>query len=235
METAETFLTIERGEPFEPGTKIVLPAAEVFVGRASQTHRPDIAFSSQYISRLHAVFNNSDNRHSITDLNSKHGTNINGRELDPGQAYQLQNGDRISFAKETVVMVIHQIELDPDETVNFNILQPSTDVNAGPRFHIDPERREVVVDGNIVQLFGKDLDLLLLLHQHVDRAVSYSEIKKAVWPERLFEDNDGTPDVGGDEITALVYRLRKRLGQYGGLIKSIPRYGYILDIRPDGC
>lgn len=233
MDIAETFLTIEKGEPFKPGTKIVLTAAETFIGRASQTHRPNIAFSSQYISRLHAVINTTENQHSITDLNSKHGTKINDHELDPRQAYQLQHGDRISFAKETVIMVMHKLsELDPDETINFISPQPAATVSTGPSFQINPERREIVVDGELVQLFGKDLDLLLLLYQHMDRAVSYSEIKKAVWPERLFEDNDGTPDVGGDEITALVYRLRKRLGRYGECIKSIPRYGYILDIRP---
>jgi len=87
------------------------------------------------------------------------------------------------------------------------------------------------MDGKELQLYGKDMDLLMLLYQNMDRAVSYTEIKKDVWPERLFEDSDGVPDVGGDEISALVYRLRKRMGRHGELIKNVPRYGYILDLR----
>jgi pSer/pThr/pTyr-binding forkhead associated (FHA) protein len=232
MGLTENFLTIEIGEPFAPGTKIELSTAEVSLGRAGQTYHPDIAFSSQYISRHHAVITMNENQYSITDLNSKHGTKINDRNLNPDQAYQIQNGDRISLAKDTVVLIIHKLgQPDSDETVNFTSALPPMAVNTNQKFSVNLERREVLIDGKTVQLFGKDMDLLMLLYQHPDRAVSYNEIKREVWPERLFEDSGGIPDVGGDEITALVYRLRKRLGPYGDLIKSIPRYGYILDIH----
>lgn len=232
MGLTENFLTIEIGDPFAPGTNIVLSAAEVSLGRAGQTYLPDIAFSSQYISRHHAVIRMIDDHYSILDLNSKHGTKINDSALKPHQAYQLHDGDRIRLAKDTVIITIHKLgETDSDETVNFTSALPSITGNINQNFAVNMERREVLVDGKVMQLFGKDMDLLMLLYQHMDKAVSYSEIKKGVWPERLFEDSDGVPDVGGDEISALVYRLRKRLGQYGELIKSIPRYGYILDLR----
>jgi DNA-binding winged helix-turn-helix (wHTH) protein len=37
-------------------------------------------------------------------------------------------------------------------------------------------------------------------------------------------------DVGNDEISSLVYRIRKRLSNYSGLIVTIPHYGYSLDL-----
>lgn len=232
MGLTDDFLTIETGEPFAPGTKIALSAGEVSLGRAGQTYHPDIAFSSQFISRQHAVISIENHQYTITDLNSKHGTKINDSYLNPHQAYQLQNGDRISLARDTVVFIIHKsAHFDSDETVNFTSTLPTVAVTSTQKFSVNLERREVFVDGKAMQLFGKDMDLLMLLYQHMDRAVSYSEIKREVWPERLFEDSGSVPDVGGDEISALVYRLRKRLGPYGELIKSIPRYGYILDIH----
>ena len=232
MGLTDDFLTIEIGEPFAPGTKIALSAGEVSLGRVGQTYQPDIAFSSQFISRQHAVIAANNNQYTITDLNSKHGTKLNDSNLNPHQAYQLQNGDRISLARDTVVFTIHKLShFDSDETVNFTSTLPPVAIDTNQKFSVNVERREIFVDGKVLQLFGKDMDLLMLLYQHMDRAVSYSEIKREVWPERLFEDCDGVPDVGADEISALVYRLRKRLGQYGELIKSIPRYGYILDIH----
>lgn len=231
MELTKNFLTIEIGEPFAQGTTIELLAGEISLGRAGQAHHPDIAFASPYISRRHAVINIKNDEYSIIDLNSKHGTKINESALKPHQAHQLQNGDLISLAQDTVIIKIHKAsESDSDETVNFTSALPGTAGKTNFCFSVNLERREVLVDGRFLQLFGKDMDLLLLLYRHTERAVSYSEIKKEIWPERLYE-SDGIPDVGGDEISALVYRLRKRLGPYSELIKSIPRYGYILDLR----
>ncbi|WP_027416898.1 hypothetical protein [Aneurinibacillus terranovensis] len=47
-----------------------------------------------------------------------------------------------------------------------------------------------------------------------------------VRPERMMGEHQGIPDVGRDEINALVYRLRKRLGKYGEKIVIVPRSTY---------
>ena len=41
---------------------------------------------------------------------------------------------------------------------------------------------------------------------------------------------DGRPLVTDEELTTLVYRLRKRLDPHGDLIRTVPGYGYMLDL-----
>ncbi|MHB9093729.1 MAG: winged helix-turn-helix domain-containing protein, partial [Eubacteriales bacterium] len=121
-------------------------------------------------------------------------------------------------------------ETDRGETVEFTCASPFTAAAAQEPLAVNLGRREILIDGKPLHLFGKDLDLLLLLYRNRNNAVSYNEIKAVVWPERLHNGADNIPDVGSDEITALVYRLRKRLGRYGQCVISVPRFGYMLDM-----
>jgi DNA-binding winged helix-turn-helix (wHTH) protein len=72
--------------------------------------------------------------------------------------------------------------------------------------------------------------LLHLLYENQGRAVSTLEIKRAVWQERE-PGADGMPLVTNEELATLVYRLRKRLGPYKDLIRTVPGYGYMLDLE----
>lgn len=228
FETA--FLIIEKGEPLKKGSSIELTSKETLLGRYWETNQPDIHFSSPFISKKHALISYLDNQFTISDLSSKHGTSVNGRLIIPNHAHALKNGDLISLAKDEALLIFN-CNLDVSgETSDFtnSKFKPSGTVQSS--LSINQERREILIDGKQLYLSGKDIELLLLLHQNRCTAVSYNEIKIKIWPERLLDPAKGVPDVGTDEITALVYRLRKRLGKHGHRIVTIPRFGYMLDL-----
>ncbi len=224
------FLVIEKGEPYENNKTIGFTKNELILGRQWFNNEPDIAFSSPYISRRHAVINHENNEYIITDLMSKSGTQVNGFTLSR-EPYVLRDGDRISLAREEAVLLFtNMYEKDLGHTLDYSNLFTLQADKPSVGLAINLERREVMIDGVPLYLSTKDIDLLMLLYEKVNQAVSYDEIKIHIWPERMLNDTNTIPDVGRDEINALVYRLRKRLGKHGERIITIPRYGYMLDL-----
>lgn len=75
-------------------------------------------------------------------------------------------------------------------------------------------------DGSTSVLRPKTFELLRLLLSHAGRVVSREEILDAVWPGIFVTD---------DSVTQCVVEIRKAIGQGGaGLLKTIPRRGYLL-------
>lgn len=58
----------------------------------------DICLRHPAVSRIHARIRRDENDYFLSDLNSKNGTFLNGRILEPEQEYLLHNDDRISIA-----------------------------------------------------------------------------------------------------------------------------------------
>ena len=90
--------------------------AEVKVGRdpANDYH---IAGKMQ-VGRQHATFCFENQRWFLIDDHSKNGTFLNGQRLTAGEKYQLSSNDKISFAKQEVVVFDNQAhyempEIDP--------------------------------------------------------------------------------------------------------------------------
>ncbi|MEA4924010.1 MAG: FHA domain-containing protein [Syntrophomonadaceae bacterium] len=225
-------LIIEQGEPHSANTEIILNAKEMIIGRPWRANHPDIALTNPQISRRHAVIKFEDGYYFITDLASKHGTKVNNIALEPHQPFSLCHGDSIDLARGSAFMTFKSLfESENDDTtidlVKYNTMQ-SLVSPAG--LNINVARREVLLDNRPLNLSGKDLELLLQLYMNRNKAVSYDNIRRTVWPERPVSVHNNIPDVGSDEINALVYRLRKRLGHYGSLIVTIPRFGYRLDL-----
>ncbi|MEW6573245.1 MAG: FHA domain-containing protein [Bacillota bacterium] len=233
MEGCRPFLIVVIGEPYEGGRRIYLPFKEFLLGRSWGIIRPDVSFTSQYISKRHAIINYENNQFTITDLGSKHGTQINNHDLVPYRSVLLKHGDQIGLAKGTAMLSFNSAEeSESGDTVDFTgsvFEDPIGGAEPASPIFVNIQRREVLLDGKPVPLFGKEIELILLLYQNRNKAVSYDEIRKRVWPERPASLTTGVPDVGNDEINALVYRVRKRLDKYGRQIVTIPRYGYMLD------
>jgi DNA-binding winged helix-turn-helix (wHTH) protein len=223
------FLIIEKGEPLEKGSSIKLTSKETLLGRQWETNIPDIAFTCPFISKRHALISYGNDQFTLTDLVSKHGTAVNGYVIKPNHPYVLRNGDQISLSNDEAILIFNCIHGVSGETSEFINSKPISRT-AQNTLSINQERREILIDGRQLYLSGKDIELLLLLNQNRCTAVSYNEIKMKIWPERLLDPAKGIPDVGTDEITALVYRLRKRLGKHGHRIVTIPRFGYMLDM-----
>lgn len=233
MKSAKCCILIEQGEPYEKGTEIILSPGLVVLGRPWKDNQPDIPFISPHVSKKHAELSVKNGVVNLVDLFSKHGTQINGIDIQPEKSYVLKNKDFISLAKGKVQFQLRMhFESSNENTVDLN----TSDLGDLPVCYnsnsmvIDAKKREVYIDGQKIKFFGKEIELLLVLNENVNQATSIDEIKLRVWPERPVDPILKIPDVGADEINSLVYRLRKRLANHSNAIVTVPRYGYRLDI-----
>ena len=79
------------------------------------------------------------------------------------------------------------------------------------RYHLDPVRRALFLDGTRVKLADRLFDVLLYLVAHQGRVVEREELLQAVWPGRIVEDNN---------VGQAIFALRKVL-KAGGAEASI--------------
>ena len=226
------FLVVDKGEPYGTGDVVPLVGDKTLLGRSSQEYEPDLAFDSPYVSRQHATIEYSDGAHTLTDLDSRHGTFLNGRQLTPGEAYDLEDRVRIILARDEVVLTFSVAHPTGSETWDYAESRSETlsTQKPGPVVVLDRERREVIIDGRMLDLTGKLYDLLCLFYENRGRVVSHVEIKRVVWQEREL-GADGMPLVTNEEVATLIYRLRRRLGPHAYLVRTLPGYGYMLDIK----
>ncbi|MDY9919733.1 MULTISPECIES: response regulator transcription factor [Proteiniphilum] len=88
--------------------------------------------------------------------------------------------------------------------------------------NIDLQGNRVTIDGNEVSLTKKEFEILSLLARTSPNLLTRTEILNSVWGENEFV-LDRTVDV---HIT----RLRKKLGDYAGIIVNRSGFGYYLNI-----
>jgi len=93
-----------------PERRFVLSGSEVSIGRRSVSRHiePEIDLTGPPadpgVSRLHAVLVAGPDRNwSVIDSGSPNGILVNGREVPPGQAVPLRDGDRIHLGAWTVI------------------------------------------------------------------------------------------------------------------------------------
>jgi pSer/pThr/pTyr-binding forkhead associated (FHA) protein len=219
--TKRAFLFIERGEPYSARTRFGLGESPTSVGRASIDASPDIAFENTHISRKHLMIEFRDGAYFAIDPGSKNGTCLNDSALERGLSAEIHSGDRLRLANDAAILLFATEEDLGTESMSQKAEEANVD--------LDDARREIAVDGKAIRLSGNLYSLFRALYLNRGRAVSNSEIREAVWPERA-RDESGVPNAADLEINTLVMRLRKRLGESGGLICNLRGYGYMLDI-----
>ncbi|HWN99209.1 MAG TPA: tetratricopeptide repeat protein [Blastocatellia bacterium] len=87
-------------------------------------------------------------------------------------------------------------------------------------FHLDPTRRLLLKEGQVVQLTPKAFDTLLALVRNCGRVMEKDELMQAVWPDTIVEETNLAHNVSA---------LRKLLGQKGAdnrFIVTLPGRGY---------
>jgi hypothetical protein len=227
-------LYIENGEPYQAGACLVLEADETVIGRvSSHQQRPDIAFANAFVSRRHLVIHREEGGAVLYDLGSKHGTEVGGRPVPPLTAVPLKNTDTISLAGGLVVLrysdqlTDQTLELERSEIERHLRHLPPLPTGTEPPLRIDKEKRICHVHGHPVFMTEKEWRLFMLLYDQATLLVPLDEIKRVVWPERSYEGE--VPDVGNDELTSLVYRIRKKLQKSSLHIHTVRGSGYLLE------
>ncbi len=90
---------------------------------------------------------------------------------------------------------------------------------------LNPERREVEVDGDRVLLTKKEFDILSLLFKHAGKVLSRDTIKQEIWPGKKLYKWSRTLDV---HIQHLRAKLEKNPEQHQYIL-TIPGVGYMLN------
>ncbi len=88
-------------------------------------------------------------------------------------------------------------------------------------FQLSPGRRQLTRDGVTVALGGRAMDLLVYLATHAGDVVSKNTLLKAVWPDRIVEENN---------LTVHIAALRRALGDdLDGrpMIQTVTGRGYL--------
>ena len=90
-------------------------------------------------------------------------------------------------------------------------------------FKIDFDARQVFIDNQEIELTHKEYELLVLLVQNVNNAVTREELVKSVWDSSISSD-DRTLDTH-------IKSLRKKILTYADNIITIRRVGYRFEVK----
>ena len=88
---------------------------------------------------------------------------------------------------------------------------------------VDPLAYEVTLAGRRIPMSARELEVLMYLMRHSDRAVSPEELRQELWPTALAENTKA--------ITSTILRLRTHFataGASGEIIQTIRGHGYRL-------
>ena len=86
---------------------------------------------------------------------------------------------------------------------------------------MDTHTKQVLADGDVVNLSVREIALLEILLRQVGKVVSKDRIS-----QRLASDNDELAD---NAIEVSIHRLRKRLEPYQTVIRTVRGLGYLLE------
>ncbi len=84
--------------------------------------------------------------------------------------------------------------------------------------HIDLEKKEIMIDGELARLTKKEFDILVLLLKNKDKFISRNDILSRIWSSSVIV-TDRNVDVN-------IARMRKKIGKYGHQIIGRSGYGY---------
>lgn len=219
-----SYLVVEQGAPFESGAYISLTEQTIILGRRVPNWTPDIVFDNIFISRKHLKIFSKNQTYYIKDLGSKHGTKVNDEPLPAHQDVMLRDGDTITLSSNCITLKFNTSI--KEHTSDFIPLQAPS--SPEEQVSLDSNKQSIIVEGESYVFSEKEYQCLELLTHHVDQFVSLEEIKRYVWHERIYEE-DQIPDVSSEEVNTLIYRIRKKTPSHFK-IENLRGKGYILSV-----
>lgn len=220
--TASSYLVVEQGTPFEKGAYIALNKPNMILGRKVNTWKPDISFDNIFVSRKHLQIYQENENFFIKDLGSKHGTKLNQEPLPAHQKVRLKDTDRITLSSNFIKLSFYISIMEDTSDLMLSEARYTPEVHVA----LDPVKQEVMIQNQSFIFSEKEYRCLELLIQHVEHFVPLDNIKKYVWKERTYKEED-IPDVSSMEVNTLIYRIRKKTQNYLK-IENLRGKGYLL-------
>ncbi len=207
-------LIIENGQM--AGQRWLIDSDCVIIGREADAAH--LLLPERQVSRKHAKIERTPNGFVLTDLESKNGTYLNGKQVREPQV--LQDGDEIQIA-----LCVKIAFVGSDATAPLNARPISQGMRAVTRgIRLDKESRRVFIAEHELEppLSVQQYRLLELLIDADGALVSRQEIVERVW------EGENAYGVSEQAIDALVRRLRDRIAERD------PDHEYIVTVRGHG-
>ena len=207
-------LIIENGQM--AGQRWLIDNDCVVIGREADL--VNLLLPERQVSRKHAKIERTPNGFVLTDLESKNGTFLNGRQVREPQV--LQDGDEIQVA-----LCVKIAFVGSDATAPLNARPISQGMHAAERgIRIDKESRRVFIAEQELDppLSVQQYRLLELLIEASGSLVSRQQVVERVW------EGENAYGVSEQAIDALVRRLRERIEECDA------EFRYIITVRGHG-
>jgi predicted component of type VI protein secretion system len=214
MDQDAPMLIIESGQL--AGQRWLLDSDSIVIGR--EVGEVDLLLPERQVSRKHAKIERTDEGFMLTDLTSKNGTFLNGKEVR--EPKRLQDGDEIQIALAVKIAFVGS-----DATAPLNARPISKAMRAAVRgIRLDKEGRRVFVAEQELNppLSLQQYRMLELLMDANGGLVSRQNLVEKVW------EGDNAYGVSEQAIDALVRRLRDRVNELD------PEHEYIVTVRGHG-
>jgi hypothetical protein len=207
-------LIIQNGQ--KAGERWILDSDVVIIGR--EAGETDLLLPERQVSRKHAKIERTETGFLLTDLESKNGTFLNGKELR--EPKMLQDGDEIQIALSVKIAFVGS-----DATAPLNARPISRGMKAAVRgIRLDKEGRRIFVAEMELDppLSLQQYRLLEMLIDANGGVVPRQQLVEHVW------EGESAYGVSEQAIDALVRRLRDRLAERD------PEHDYIVTVRGHG-
>ena len=93
----------------ETGQQIMIEQNALVIGRKTPEAMGVLRNVPNTVGRQHAEISRAGEGFFIRDLNSRNGTKLNGRTLNPMELYPLSDGDKVSLAKFELDVRVNEI------------------------------------------------------------------------------------------------------------------------------
>ena len=207
-------LIIENGQM--AGQRWLMDSDCVIIGR--EANAAHLLLPERQVSRKHAKIERTENGFFLSDLGSKNGTFLNGKEVREPQ--KLQDGDEIQIALSVKIAFVGS-----DATAPLNARPISQGMHPVVRgIRIDKESRRVFIAEESLDppLSVQQYRLLEMLIDANGALVSRQDLVEKVW------EGESAYGVSEQAIDALVRRLRDRIAERDG------EHEYIVTVRGHG-
>ncbi|HLF77279.1 MAG TPA: FHA domain-containing protein [Dehalococcoidia bacterium] len=209
-----------RREGFPP-QYVPLTEERITIGRDAGC---DLVLPSQFVSRYHAEVRQNGDSFELVDLDSRNGTALNGRRIQPNEPYALKNGDGFLIDEFTIDVVAE----DSADT-----LQRA--YRTGDELYVDVQAMEVWIgDRNLELRQARVLKLLAYMYANRGRVCTEDELGNHVWGT----GQDAIPGASmfdSNSLHQLIYLARRAIEskpRQPEYLINVPGLGYRLHVRP---